>query len=120
MGYKGGLGSATVDVRGSVKVYADGDGGSASDSANANTTYTVKFVNNEPVAAIDKVSTLPLANAGSKYDTTFYYVNKPVRITDGSYDPNIKHILQILKSLPNNMLFSIKVKMCWYLRILIR
>ena len=85
--YKGGLGSATVDVRGSVKVYADGDGGSASDSANANTTYTVKFVNNEPVAAIDKVSTLPLANAGSKYDTTFYYVNKPVRITDGSYDP---------------------------------
>lgn len=87
LGYKGGLGSATVDVRGSVKVYADGDGGSASDSANANTTYTVKFVNNEPVAAIDKVSTLPLANAGSKYDTTFYYVNKPVRITDGSYDP---------------------------------
>lgn len=85
--YKGGLGSATVDVRGSVKVYADGDGGSASDSANANTTYTVKYVNNEPVAAIDKVSTLPLADAGSKYDTTFYYVNKPVRITDGSYDP---------------------------------
>ena len=87
MGYKGGLGSATVDVRGSVKVYADGDGGSASDSANANTTYTVKYVNNKPVAAIDKVSTLPLADAGSKYDTTFYYVNKPVRITDGSYDP---------------------------------
>ena len=85
--YKGGLGSATVDVRGSVKVYADGDGGSASDSANANTTYTVKYVNNKPVAVIDKVSTLPLADAGSKYDTTFYYVNKPVRITDGSYDP---------------------------------
>lgn len=87
LGYKGGLGSATVDVRGSVKVYADGDGGSANDSANANTTYTVNYVNNEPVAAIDKVSTLPLADVGNKYDTTFYYVNKPVRITDGSYDP---------------------------------
>ena len=87
LGYEGGLGSATVKVRGSVKVYADGDGGSASDTANDNTTYTVKFVNNDPVAAISKVSTLPLADAGSKYDTTFYYINKPVRITDGSYDP---------------------------------
>lgn len=85
--YIGGTATCSVAVNGSTTVYADGDGGSANDTAEAQSEYTINITNKSPVPVIRKISTTPLADAGSMYDTTFYYVNKPVRIYDASYDP---------------------------------
>lgn len=85
--YIGGTATCSVAVKGSTTVYADGDGGSANDTAEAQSEYTINITNKSPVPVIRKISTTPLADAGSMYDTTFYYVNKPVRIYDASYDP---------------------------------
>lgn len=85
--YTGGTATCSVAVKGSTTVYADGDGGSANDTAEAQSEYTINITNKSPVPVIRKISTTPLADAGSMYDTTFYYVNKPVRIYDASYDP---------------------------------
>ena len=80
------LGSIEIPVSASVVVYADGDGGSANDKTDATGSYRITLTNNDPTAVIQSVKNVALTDTGSQYDEAFYYINKPIRITDASYD----------------------------------
>lgn len=86
LGFNGYPGTITDSISGEV-VVSDGE---TSDRANDTATVDIEFYNDPPVASIGSIKSTNLTSIGSSYDSTFYYVGEPIKITDASYDPEKK------------------------------